>query len=89
MLKDFKLNMKGVREILRSPEMQAELERRARRVAAAAQPHAKYADGEPIPLQVDSTKGSVRARATVFAPGALAEEADKRFLGGAVDAARG
>lgn len=86
---EFKLNSKGVREVLRSPEMEAELRRRAERVAQAARPNAKYTDGHPIPLIVESSQGRNRARATVFAPGGLTAEADNRFLGSAVDAARG
>lgn len=84
-----KLNSVGVRTVLRSPEMQAELGRRAHAVASAARPNAKYADGEPIPLVVEVVEGRNRARATVFAPGGLVAEADHRFLGSAIDAARG
>lgn len=84
-----KLNSAGVRAVLRSPEMQAELRRRAESVANAARPNAKYSDGDPIPLVVEVKEGRNRARATVFAPGGLVAEADHRFLGSALDAARG
>lgn len=80
---EFKLNRQGIRAILRSPEMEAELLRRAKKVAEAT----VLQDGEPD-LEVDSSIGKNRARATVFRPGGLVREADDRALGSAMDAAR-
>jgi hypothetical protein len=80
---EFKLNREGIRKILRSPEMEAELLRRAQRVANAT----NLQDGEPD-LEIDSSIGKNRARATVFRPGGLLREADDRALGSAIDAAR-
>lgn len=81
---EFKLNSAGVRKILRSVEMQAELKRRATAIANSAQ----LQPGEK-PLVVEATEGKNRARATVFRPGGLTKEADDRALGNALDAGRG
>lgn len=51
----FKIYRKGIGQLLRSPEVEAELLRRARKVAAAA------GDGH----EIDSQRGPKRARASV------------------------
>lgn len=51
----FKLNRAGVRQLLRSPAMQAEVKRRAQRIATAAGPG----------HEVQVVQGRNRARATV------------------------
>jgi hypothetical protein len=75
-----KINHNGVRELLRSPEVLADLERRARAIAAAAGPG----------MVVDSEIGPNRARASVrtgtFA--ARHAEATRRALSRALDAGR-
>jgi hypothetical protein len=74
------LNRKGVREILRSPEVEADLERRARHIAAAAGPG----------HEVDVTVGGNRARASVRTDTfeAMRDEATDRNLTRALDAGR-
>lgn len=81
MAKNFKLNRAGVRELLRSPEVKADLEARARRVAARA------GDG----MRVESATGRNRARAAVITDTIEARraEAKHRALTSAIDAARG
>lgn len=76
-----KLNEAGVRALLRCPGAQAELERRARRIAAAA--------GEGFLAIGDS--GGKRARAVVITATRAARkaEATDRALTRAVDAGRG
>lgn len=74
------LNRKGVRDLLRSPQVKADLERRAKAIAAAAGPgHA-----------VDSETGRNRARAAVFTddPAAMAAEAKNHQLLLSIDAGR-
>lgn len=74
------LNRKGVRTLLRSPAVLADLEGRARRIAAAAGPgHV-----------VDSSVGRNRARAAVITATAEAmlSEAKHRTLTRAIDAGR-
>lgn len=75
-----KLNSKGVRELLRSQEVLADLEERADRVAAAAGP------GHRVEAEI----GPNRARAAVITdtPEAMVAEATNRTLTRAVDAAR-
>jgi hypothetical protein len=74
------LNPAGVRELLRSPEVLADLSARAHRIANAA------GDG----MEVDAELGRVRARATVFTATfeAMRAEATTRALTRAVDAGR-
>lgn len=74
------LNRAGVEELLRSPEVRADLERRARAIAAAA--------GEG--MEVDSAIGRTRARAMVWTdtPRARLAEATNRTLTRAIDAGR-
>lgn len=76
----FDLNRKGVRELLRGPEVQAELRQRAQRIAAAAGP------GHEVQMWV----GRNRARATVRTATWQARhaEATTRALTRAIDAGR-
>lgn len=76
----FKLNRKGVRQILRSPQVEADLKRRAENVAQQA--------GEGF--EVDTFVGKNRARADVFTAthAARKAEAEERALTRAIDAAR-
>jgi hypothetical protein len=75
------LNRRGVRELLRSPEILRDLEQRARRIAAAAGPG----------HEVDSQVGPNRARASVRTDtiDAMLGEATDRDLTRAIDAGRG
>lgn len=75
------LNSEGIAELLKSTELQNELDRRAQRVAAAA------GDG----FEADTYIGRDRARSVVRATTAkaLRAEAQDRALTRALDAARG
>lgn len=75
------LNRAGVRELLTSPAVRADLERRARAIAAAA------GSG----MEVDSEIGRNRARASVRTAtnAAMRREATERALTRAIDAGRG
>jgi len=77
----FKLNSRGVRALLRGPEMQAELKRRAERVVASAGPE----------FEIGASVGKNRARVAVLARTRKAREAEAKFrrLTRGVDAARG
>lgn len=74
------MNKPNIRKLLRSPEMLADLERRAERIAAAAGPG----------FEVDSEVGPNRARAAVIARTGEARhaEATRRALTQAIDAGR-
>ncbi len=76
----FKLNRKGVRELLRSQEVRADLERRARKVATKAGPGHR----------VESSIGRNRARASVITDTAEARiaEGKDRNLTSSLDAGR-
>ena len=86
-------SFRGIKALRSSREVDAMLERRAHRVAAAAE--AAYAGlGEDITVDVvqeGSDTKAPRARVAVIArsPEALRLEAKHRVLGGALDAARG
>lgn len=75
-----KVNHNAIRQLLRSPEVHADLVRRARRVAAAAGPG----------NEVRSEIGPNRARAAVVTAtfDAMNDEAVDRSLTRAIDAAR-
>jgi hypothetical protein len=75
------MNSEGARELLRSPEVAAELERRAQLIAAAAGPG----------FEVDARLGANRARASVRAATLEARkaEAEERTLTRALEAGRG
>ena len=74
------LNRRGMRELLRSPEVLAELERRAKQIAAAA------GDG----MEPSAMVGKNRARASVITAthSARRAEAVTRALTRAIDAGR-
>lgn len=76
------VNQAAIREILKSDEVRADLEARAKRIAAAA-------GGEPD-YEVDVRWGSTRARASVRTAtfDAIRDEARNRTLSGALDAGR-
>lgn len=89
----YRPHRKGIRALLGSDDIRADLHRRAEAVAEAAR--AAY-DAEPphegqVDVTVDSSAGAPRARAAVIArhPGVVHIEADRRPLGGALDAAAG
>lgn len=75
-----KLNRKGVGELLKSPEVQADLKARAERIAAGA--------GEGF--VADSEVGKVRARAAVYTETqeAMKAESERKALTRAIDAGR-
>ena len=74
------LNRRGVRELLRSPEVLADLERRARNIASTAGPG----------HEVDSQTGRNRARASVRTDtiNAMRDEATDRRLTRSIDSGR-
>lgn len=76
------LNPGAVPELLKSPEILADLERRALNIANAA--------GGAPDYEIDSSIGRTRARAMVWTatPEARYEEASRRTLTRAVDAGR-
>jgi hypothetical protein len=100
----FRPRRKGIKALLSTPEVAAELAERAERAAVAAR--ADYTGDPPNEGEVDvrvevQTKGKrgkgrksvnrkVRARAAVVAvhPAVLAIEGDRRVLGAALDAAK-
>lgn len=93
-LDKYKPNRRGIRNLLGSEEVRAELVRRAEAVAEVAR--AGYEAQPPhtgtVNVYVDSQGGGgrrVRARAAVIAqhPAVLHIEADRRTLGSAMDAA--
>ena len=77
----FKLNRKGIRDLLRSPAVEAELRRRAERIAAQAGPG----------MRVDGGVGPNRARAAVITDTIEARLAERRSkaLTRAINAGRG
>jgi hypothetical protein len=83
------LNRAGVREMLRSKEVQRDLMRRADRVVAAAESRAVPPHEGEVDYYAESSVGSNRARALVIAdhPGALGQEEEYRILGSSIDAA--
>lgn len=93
-LDKYKANRRGIRGVLGSEGVRAELVRRAEAVAAVAD--AGYKANPPhsgvVNVYVDSQPGTAshpRARAAVIAqhPAVLPIEADRRTLGSAMDAA--
>jgi hypothetical protein len=78
---DIRLNHAAMRDILRSPRVLADLERRAERIASAAGPG----------HEVESEVGRNRARAAVITSSfeAMHREATSRSLTVAMDAGRG
>lgn len=82
----FKLNQAGLREILKSANVQADLKRRAEKIAATADQDAGLTDG----FLAEVTVGSVRAHGQVFTATAeaMVAEAAHRTLTRAIDAGR-
>lgn len=78
---DFKLNSDGVRTLLRSSEMEADLRARAERIAAAAGP------GHAVESQIGVNRARASVRTETFE--AMREEATNRTLTRAIDAGRG
>lgn len=91
-LERYEPKRRGVRELLKSPEVFGDLIRRGEQVAEAAR--ADYEARPPhsgeVEVVVAGSIGDDRARVAIIAkhPGALPIEADRRPLGGALDAAR-
>ena len=84
------LNDAGMRELLCSPEVEADLAERAARVAAAAAALGHQPHSGTVEYRAEVSRGKNRARARVIAdhPGALGLEERYRTLGTAIDAAR-
>lgn len=78
-----KLNRPGVRELLRSAEVEADLARRARNIADAA-------GGQGAGFESESDVSRTRARAWAWTetPEAMRAEAERRVLTSAIDAGR-
>lgn len=85
------VNYEGIRELLRSPEIEQDLGRRIERVKASAESSGVKVDGEPVPIVTDTSVGSVRARAyaRIDHPASMAIEARHGVLTRALDAAGG
>lgn len=86
-----KLNRAGVGAMLKSPEMAAEMLRRAEAVAAAARASAPVDSGEyQAGIHAESvTTDRAVGRAIASAPHSAIVEAKTRNLGSAIDAAGG
>lgn len=92
---EYKGSFRGVKKLRGSRQVDEALERTARAIAAAAQ--SQYDSDPPNEgrvqvevLQIDSDTTGPRARVAVIArhPAALAIEAERRVLGGSLDAGR-
>ena len=86
------LNHTGIREILKSPEVAAELHRRAERAAAAARASAPVASGEylaGIEVVDEVHKDRVVSRVYANAPYSMTVEANTGNMARALDAAGG
>ena len=83
------INPKGIAQLLRSPGVAADLERRARAVMERANTDEK-ANPAPLNYEVRTDVGKRRARAAVIAAGdrTMAHEAAHHTLVRAIDAAR-
>jgi hypothetical protein len=88
------LDPAGVRDLLRSAEVEADITRRAEAVADAARSQNIRVSGVPgadeLPIRVRVHRGPnrVSARVAVDHPAGLAVEAKHRLLGRALDAAQ-
>lgn len=87
------LNRRGILALLTDSQVQAMLDRKAQRVAAAAQSAGVTVDGNdevPLPIVTRQAGSPSRARALVVADheAGLAVESKHRLLVGALDAAR-
>lgn len=80
------VNRAGLREVLKSPGVRAELERRAHAIAAAADAAANDPGGHRVETEV----GADRARAAVITvtPKAMYKEATQRTLSRSLGAGR-
>lgn len=80
------VNRRGVSDLLRSPQVAAELKRRADAIAAAADSNTGRASDHRVEVQI----GRTRARAAVITDtfNAMHREADQRTLTRAIDAGR-
>jgi hypothetical protein len=86
----FRLDHGGMRALLRSPGVRADLQRRAESVASAARAAAPVQSGayrNSIHVQSDTTDRAV-ARVVATVPYAVEVEFDTRTLGRALDGAR-
>lgn len=87
-----KLDKAGMRELLRSREVQTEMHRKAERAADAARTIAPEVSGDYIasiePVD-DPASDRARSRVVAHVPYALEVEARHRVLGRALDAAKG
>ncbi|MFE5021400.1 hypothetical protein [Streptomyces sp. NPDC056690] len=89
MLERFRVNRAGLRELLKSDGVRADLEARARRVATAARARGDgVLDRGEGGIVADSYTGRSRAGATVIGV-PMDIEARDRVLGASIDAARG
>lgn len=85
-----KLNSEGIREVLKSPEVAAELQARAERAAQAARasaPDDEYAARVSVVLEQHATR--VVAHVMAEAPNSMLVEANTGNLARALDAAGG
>lgn len=84
------LNPAGMREMLRSKEVELDLLRRGKQVAATAEAIGHLPHEGEVEYYAESTRGKTRAKAIVVAdhPGAQGQEEKYRTLGTAIDAAR-
>lgn len=84
------LNPAGMREMLRSKEVERDLLRRGKQVAATAEAIGHLPHEGEVEYYAESTRGKTRAKAIVVAdhPGAQGQEEKYRTLGTAIDAAR-
>lgn len=89
-----KLNRRGMRNLLRSEDVQAMLGRKAAAVAEQVEAAGIRVDGVPgtvaLPVAVDVAVGAERARARVILdhPAGIAVEAKHGILTSSIDAAR-
>ncbi|GAA2618753.1 hypothetical protein SMC26_40310 [Actinomadura fulvescens] len=84
-----KLNRRGIRDLLTSDEVGDDLARRAQAVADSADLDAVPPHEGTVDYRVDRSDTRTRTRALVIAdhPAGLAQEAEYRILGRALDAA--
>lgn len=83
---DIDINRRGIGQVAQNPKLQAELLRRAQRVARQAISQAQD-DDKPF-IQATAITGQRRARASVMWRGGLPKEMRQRILGASIDAAR-
>lgn len=81
-----RLNQRGVRSLLRGPEIQRDLKRRADSIAAAADSAAGTEGGHDV--EIDVGRNRARADIATHTPEAMYAEATERTLTRSVDAGR-